>query len=131
MSTSALKKTRKHYLYAAIFCLVFAGIYEVFSHSVYSLSMIFSFLWPLIGGVFVYTLLIKARPRLRPSVPAALLYNSGIALFALGSIFRGVLEIYGTTNRLLNVYLIGGFFFLLSGLLTYILQSAFCAEENN
>lgn len=109
--------------------MVFAGIYEIFSHSVYSLPMILSFLWPMIGGAFVYTLLMKAPARWRPSMPAAILYNSGLVLFTLGSIFKGVLDIYGTTNRLLMVYLVGGAFFLLSGLLSYLLQSAFCGEQ--
>lgn len=109
--------------------MIFAGIYEIFSHSVYSLPMILSFLWPLIGGVLVYTLLIKAPARWRPGTAAALLYNSGIALFTLGSIFKGVLEIYGTTNRLLAVYIAGGSFFLLSGVLTYLLQGALCGEK--
>lgn len=131
MSTSALKKTRKHYIYGMLFCVIFALIYEVFSHSVISYAMVLSFLWPMVGGVLLFTLLMKAPASRRPSVAAVLLYNSGIVLFTLGSIFQGVLEIYGTTNRLQKVYVVGGAFFLMSGVLTYVLQSLFCTQKEN
>lgn len=91
--------------------------------------MLTAFLWPLIGGGIIFTLLMKVPSRWRPNREASLLYGSGLALAALGSIFKGVLDIYGTTNRLLYVYIIGGAFFLMSGVLTYILQTAFCPEE--
>ncbi len=129
MSTSALKKTRKHYIYGMLFCIIFALIYEIFSHSVISYAMVLSFLWPMLGGVLLYTLLMKAPPRLHPTVAAALLYNSGIVLFTLGSVFQGVLEIYGTTNRLQKIYVIAGAFFLMSGILSYVLQTLFCRED--
>ena len=129
MSTSDLKKTRKHYIYGMLFCIIFALIYEAFSHGVISYAMVLAFLWPMIGGVLVFTLLMKAPPRLHPSVAAALLYNSGIILFTLGCIFQGVLEIYGTTNRLQKGYVIGGAFFLMSGILSYVLQTLFCRED--
>lgn len=131
MSTSALKKTRKHYIYGMLFCIIFALIYEVFSHSVISYAMVLSFLWPMVGGVLLFTLLMKAPASRRPSVAAVLLYNSGIVLFTLGSIFQGVLEIYGTTNRLQKVYVVVGAFFLMSGVLTYVLQSLFCTQKEN
>lgn len=108
-----------------LFCIIFALIYEAFSHGVISYAMVLAFLWPMIGGVLVFTLLMKAPPRLHPSVAAALLYNSGIILFTLGCIFQGVLEIYGTTNRLQKGYVIGGAFFLISGVLSYLLQKIF------
>ena len=36
------------------------------------------------------------------------LYDSGLAALTAGSVFRGVLEIYGTTSRLSAVYWICG-----------------------
>ena len=93
-----------------LFCIIFALIYEIFSHSVISYAMVLSFLWPMLGGVLLYTLLMKAPPRLHPTVAAALLYNSGIVLFTLGSVFPGA-------------------FFLMSGILSYVLQTLFCRED--
>lgn len=49
-------------------------------------------------------------------------YHSGIATLTVGSIFKGVLEIYGTTNQLIVVYWIAGFGLLFIGILTYLLS---------
>ena len=45
-----------------------------------------------------------------PHTLAGKLYHSGIAALTVGSIVRGVLDIYGTTNALADYYwIIGGF----------------------
>lgn len=38
------------YLLSALFCALFGAVYELFSHEVYSYSMIYAFLFPLAGG---------------------------------------------------------------------------------
>ena len=48
------------------------------------------------------------------------LYNCGIATLIVGSIFQGVLEIYGTTNSLVNVYLAVGAMLIISAVAIYI-----------
>ena len=48
------------------------------------------------------------------------LYNCGIATLTVGSIFQGVLEIYGTTNSLVNVYLVLGNMLIISAVAIYI-----------
>lgn len=47
-------------------------------------------------------------------------WDYGIAVLAVGSVFRGVLEIYGTTNRLAVVYPVAGTALLCAGLVTFL-----------
>ena len=61
--------------------------------------MVFAFIYPLIFGVGMYTLL-RLLPIARvPGVIPATIYNFGVAMLTVRSIFIGVLKIYGTTNR--------------------------------
>ena len=46
------------------------------------------------------------------------LWNTAIAIFSIGSIFAGVLAIYGTTNSLIIVYPIAGAVMVLLSLLS-------------
>lgn len=50
------------------------------------------------------------------------LYHSGIATLTVGSIIRGVLDIYGTTNQLTNYYWIVGIILIAISLIQYIKQ---------
>ena len=108
MSISAIEKRRRKmaqtgfvYLGMSLFCALFGAVYEGFSHGVYSC-------FPLAGGVLPFFAL--AFSNRRPPGRAALnLYHSGIAAMTVGSLFKGALEIYGTTNRLVAVYwMVGG-----------------------
>lgn len=110
------KSLKKHLLFNVIgtaFLALFAGVYEAFSHGVYSYFMLFSFAVPLMMGVLPYTLLL-----LKEKYPGRMflnLWNSAIATLSMGSVFAGVLEIYGTTNSLIVVYpVFGGILILLS-----------------
>lgn len=100
---------KKHLLFNVVgtaFLALFAGIYEAFSHEVYSYFMLFAFAVPLMMGVLPYTILL-----LKEKYPSRLfltLWNSVIATLSIGSVFAGVLEIYGTTNSLIVVYPIAG-----------------------
>lgn len=113
------KLTRNCFLAATLFLLVFALIYEHFSHEVYSPFMLGAFIIPLLGGVLPYAIFCRLPERFAPSVIAGYLYNSGIASLSCGSVFLGVLEIYGTTNRLGLVYWIVGFSLVVAGLICY------------
>lgn len=115
MSISAIEKRRRKmaqtgfvYLGLSLFCALFGAVYEGFSHGVYSYFMIYAFGFPLAGGALPFFAL--AFSDRRPPGRAALnLYHSGIAAMTVGSLFEGVLEIYGTTNRLVAVYwMVGG-----------------------
>ncbi|MCD7774269.1 MAG: hypothetical protein LUG85_03460 [Clostridiales bacterium] len=50
------------------------------------------------------------------------LYNSGIASFTAGSIIKGVLDIYGTSNSLIIVYWIAGGLLTVLGIAVYLIQ---------
>ena len=63
--------------------------------------MIYAFAVPLIMGVLLYeVMLIK---NIFPGKTFANIWNTAIATFSIGCVFNGVLEIYGTTNKLIIV----------------------------
>lgn len=95
------------YICIASFCGLFAGIYEYFSHDVYSDSMIYMFLYPLVGGAAVFTALWIAGAKY-PSGAPIVIYNSGIATLTVGSCLDGVFEIYGSTSEYVIYYRIVG-----------------------
>lgn len=84
-------------------CAVFGGIYEHFSHGVYSNYMIYAFLIPLFLSV-IPGIVILLNEKSVPTKTTSALWNAGVATLTIGCIFQGVLEIYGTTNRLMIVY---------------------------
>lgn len=130
MSISAIEKRRRKmaqtgfvYLGLSLFCALFGAVYEGFSHGVYSYFMIYAFGFPLAGGALPFFAL--AFSDRRPPGRAALnLYHSGIAAMTVGSLFEGVLEIYGTTNRLVAVYWMVGGLLWGCGLFFYLIGSA-------
>lgn len=119
---SAMIRERNRYAAAVIGTLLFAAVYECFSHQVYSRFMLLAFLFPLIGGILPYTILLKTSLWRRIGIFGRSLYNSGIAAWTVGSLFQGILEIYGTTSRLSAVYWIAGAVLLLAGLLSCIME---------
>lgn len=134
-------------LAAAAFCALFAGVYELFSHEVYSWSMIFSFAVPLMLGAFPLLGIAAYAKRAAgeyegaecvgddceefcgrgicfPGRIARNAWHSGIAALTVGLLFRGVLEIYGTTNLLLTVYFVTAGVLMAIASLSYILSLA-------
>ena len=102
-----------------MFCAVFEGIYGIFSHGVYSNYMMYAFLFPLIGGT-LYNLIFYCFSRLRLQRGLSLIfYNTGIAVLTIGSIVRGILDIYGTDNILANVYRYVGVILVCLGVVFY------------
>jgi len=108
---------------AAAFTLIVGIVYEQFSHGVYSPYMYLAFLVPLAGGVIPYLLILLTKAAYPPRVSVNL-HASGIATLTVGSIMQGALEIYGTTNRLMIIYLIAGAVLTFSGILTFFLSLA-------
>ncbi len=111
-----LQKICGRYAAAAVGTALFAFVYELFSHQVYSDCMLFAFLIPLAGGVIPFSLLSFSGKEL-PCIPGRCIYGSGIAALTAGSLFQGMLEIYGTTSRLAAVYRIAGGGLTLAGIL--------------
>ena len=93
-------KNRIIYLSISIFVLLFSIIYEFFSHGVYSYFMIGAFLVPLIFGVIGGSFIKKI------SIISINFYHSFIATLTMFCITKGFLDIYGTTNPLIYVYLV-------------------------
>ena len=107
------------YFCISMFCAVFGGIYEIFSHGVYSKYMMYAFLFPLIGGT-LYNLILYCFSRFRLQRGLSLIfYNTGIAALTIGSIVRGILDIYGTDNILANVYWYAGAILVCLGVVFY------------
>lgn len=115
-----LKKQRKIYLIISIICLIFSLIYEHFSHEVYSFYMISAFLIPLILGSVVSTLL--SMKNIRVSRISNNLYNASVATFTIYFVMRGFLEIYGTTNSIINIYPIVGIILLFVSIILKVIN---------
>ena len=84
---------------AATAFAAFGAIYEHFGHGVYSYFMLYAFMVPLVLGVIPLLFFKKRFPD-----RALGLWHCMIGTLTVGSIFQGVLEIYGTTNRMIMVY---------------------------
>ena len=104
------QRIRKNTVFA-VFCAIFAAIYEHFSHRVYSPYMICAFLFPVCLGIVPDLIRLKLCKSPKYLQKAGQIYEislvmqqCGIYTFAVGSIFRGILDIYGTTNALSAVY---------------------------
>ena len=102
-------------IYAGItaFIALFGYVYEMFGHGVISLAMYLAFLYPLSLGCVVYLLLWLLPIKWTPSFVTQNIYNFGVAMLTLGSIYRGVVEIYGTPREeMCRAYLIIGLVFI-------------------
>ncbi len=117
LSTSDIRekllKTALVYTAAAVFCAFAGAVYEKFGHGVYSYPMIYAFGFPLAGGALpALVSAVLKNPKL-PPWQARYFYHSALAVFTVGSVFSGVLEIYGTTSRLSKIYPAAGAVLLL------------------
>lgn len=107
---------------ATVFTAIFGAIYEYFSFGVYSFYMIYAFLIPLLFGVLPW-LYMAEHSSSRKGYPPRLsvnLSNAGIATLTVGAIFRGILEIYGTTSVYSRYYMVMGAFLLLAGAMSIL-----------
>lgn len=102
-SSRNAEKTAWGYLCAAIFTAFFGFVYEQFSHGVWSVPMVYAFAIPLVGGALPFAALARWGRR-EPAPLARTCWHLGLATLTVGSLFAGVLEIYGTTNRLIAAY---------------------------
>ncbi len=114
------KKQTKVYVIISILLAIFGFVYECFSHEVYSNYMIFAFLFPLILGMLPSILFAFSILKKLPNRPSLNLYNAGIATITVYSVIRGILEIYGTTNSLINYYIYISIFLIVVGLIFYL-----------
>ena len=86
----------------AAFTALFGGVYELFSHSVYSYFMIYAFAPLLVMSIaYVFWGGFAKRP---PERAARNLFTAAAATASVGMVAAGVVQIYGSTNRLLIGY---------------------------
>ena len=112
-----LKNENKFIIGFSIFILIFGIIYEMFSHGVISYYMIFAFLIPLINFL-INTIFISSKIKVNKF--SKNLFSMSIYTFTILSIIKGVLDIYGTTNNLIFVYLIVGLILLVASVILFI-----------
>ncbi|MCR4763758.1 MAG: hypothetical protein K5696_09520 [Lachnospiraceae bacterium] len=87
---------------AAFGTAVFGLIYELFSFGVFSFAMIYAFGFFAVGGVLFWRLIGLKRKAV--PVMTACFWNAGLATLTVGSVLKGVLDIYGSSNRLLIIF---------------------------
>ena len=116
-----VKRTLFIYIGVTLFVGLFSTIYEINSHKVYSADMVFAFVYPLIFGVGMYVLLYFLPIAKVPGTIPATIYNFGVAMLTVRSIFIGVLKIYGTTNRaMVVIYTVLALTFIIIGFGLYL-----------
>ncbi len=117
-----MKKTVVAYLFVTILTIIFNKVYSLFGHGVSSDAMTYMFLYPLIGGSFVYLIMALFFSKLylfKGYRGIYNLYNSGIAVLTVGSMLKGVMEIAGTASLYIKFYYIVGYALLGGSLLFY------------
>ena len=113
-----------------VFVFVFAKIYGIFSHGVSSAFMSYAFLLPL-SLIFLPKLLNlctgnrlwngsldteeEEGKKIFLSSLASFLWKSGVAVLTVGSLYKGVLDIYGTSGSFEWIYLVVGIVALAAG----------------
>ena len=112
-----LKNKNKFIIGFSVFVLIFGIIYEMFSHGVISYYMIFAFLIPLINFLIN---IIFINSKIKVNKLSKNLFSMSICTFTFLSIIKGVLDIYGTTNNLIFVYLIVGIILLVTSIILFI-----------
>ena len=112
-----------------VFVFVFAKIYGIFSHGVSSAFMSYAFLLPLSLILLPKLLNLctgnrlwngsleteEGEKKLFLSSLASFLWKSGVAVLTVGSLYKGVLDIYGTSGSFEWVYPVVGILALVSG----------------
>lgn len=96
----------------ALFCVVFTLIYEQFSHGATSSYMRCMFLMPLVGCALPALVGLVTPLHRFVCRPAFNLWNSGMAVWAVGCLFCGIVNISGRFTDLDRVYWILGWIFL-------------------
>ena len=95
----------------SLFCAVFTVIYEQFSHGAASPHMRAMFLMPLVGCAIPCLIGYATALHRYVSRSAFNLWNSGLAVWTVGCLFRGIVNISGRHTSLDSPYWMIGWFF--------------------
>ena len=93
-------------LVTAVFIAAFGAVYEHFSFGVYSFYMIYAFAFFLVGGAVFWMLMAKLKKEF--SSLFVCFWNAALTTFTTGFLVKGVLDIYGTSSPLINIFWIAG-----------------------
>ena len=99
---------------------LFGMIYEHFGHGVYSNYMIYAFLIPFTFSL-IPAFVVSTSDKVKVSGLPKTLWDSGTAFLTAGCIFKGILDIYGTSNAKTVIYPIVAGLFFAAALLTHVL----------
>lgn len=121
-STKKANKTAFNYLCISLFCALFGGVYEYYGHGVISFHMIYAFAIPLVFGTLFFLIIGKSVSIPYPERLSAGCLHLAVATATVGSIFQGVLDIYGTTNRLSSIYIYASAILIVISIVKYVLQ---------
>lgn len=110
-------KKKSFYFFLSLFVLLFGQIYEHFSHGVYSNYMLFAFLFPFLGLFLPSLFGRRADP---------FLWKCGVASLTVGSLYKGILEIYGTSSYLEIPFFVVGIGLCTLQILFVLLQKRKC-----
>lgn len=116
-----IKKTMIFFIIFTAFIGVFSAIYEYFGNGVYSNFMIFAFTIPLVFGILP-CLICKIRGETIHCEYGMLLYDFTVITFTVAAVYKGVLDIYGTTNKYMIIYMIFGGMLFIASVLTVIFE---------
>ena len=106
----------------ALLCTVFTCIYEQFSHGAVSTHMRCMLLMPLVGcGLVGLVGLLTPMHRFVNRV-AFNLWNSGVAAWTVGCLFRGIVNISGRYTDLDRLYWILGWILLGLAIITQLIS---------
>ncbi len=119
LSILDIKKQIKNYTIFTIYVLSLGIIYELFSHKVYSPYMYLAFTIPLFA--LVITLIIN-KLKIQINNYSNKFFNYSIITLTVGSLVKGALDIYGTTNKLVYLYLIISIIFFFISLIIHIIN---------
>ena len=100
-----LLRHSKGLLLAGTIVALFGGVYEHFSFGVWSYWMVYAFAPCMLSALWLMTL---SHGRRIPGTGFLPLLESAAVILTLGCVCKGILEIYGTGNRLLWWYPIVG-----------------------
>lgn len=84
--------------------------------------MIYAFAFPLVGSALPFFIIFFIQTTIYPCTAVRNLYHSEIAALTIGSLIHGVLDIYDTTNSLVQYYFYAGIVLTALGIFIYIFQ---------
>lgn len=124
-------KATGNYIIVTAFCILFGAVYEHFSFGVFSFYMIYAFAIPFALGLIPSFLAAVSKEEVAVNRLSERLRHTAVAILTTGSVFKGIIEIYGTGSRFAPVYLIVGCAFLAASVITAMIQSGSKAGERN